>query len=250
MKTNLKESYRQAFREFIRAREYVGDYEGIDNKIADAKNLGMSRVLVSVQNRSVLRFPQEFEEDLLALDLPKLNSEWVEYHIQNLGPDTQYDYFVNVNVRNIAVSPDQTMQRDTVVRKEVEDGFIYQLDAKGNVMKDSVGNDIKSLKYKTLQCALIETIQTKTCIIEGDIEVIQANPSIVLKKDPLGAQSRFEHISARALGEIAALSPAQHERTKTKAIPFPADIEMVYKCSETLKLAIRSAIQNNRRFIN
>ncbi|MFO7620298.1 MAG: hypothetical protein R6W81_03420 [Bacteroidales bacterium] len=250
MKNNARESYRQAFREFIRAKEYVGDYEGIDNKISEARYLGMSRVFVSVQNRSLIKFPQEFEEELLALDLPRLNSEWVEYHIQILDPDTKFDYFVNVNVRNIGVSPDQTMQRDTVVKKEVEDGFVYQLDTKGNVMKDSVGNDIKTPRYKTLQCALIETVQTKTCIIDGDIEVIQANPGTVLKKDPLGAQSRFEHISARALGDIEALSPSQLERTKSKAMPFPSDIEMVYRCSETLKMAIRSAIQNNRRFIN
>lgn len=249
MKANLKESYRQAFREFVRAKEYVGDYEGIDNKIQEARYLGMSRVFVSLQNRSMIRFPQEFEDELLALDLPRLNSEWVEYHIQNLNPDTRYDYYVNVNVRNVIVSPDQTMQRDTVVKREIEDGFTYQLDAKGNVMRDSLGNDIKIKKFKTVQCALIETIQSKTCIIEGDIEVIQASPETLLKKDPIGAQSRFEHISARALGDIEALSPSQLERTKSKAMPFPADIEMVIRCSENLKMAIRGAIQNNRRYI-
>ena len=31
MKSNIKESYRQAYAEFLRAKEYVGDYEGIDN---------------------------------------------------------------------------------------------------------------------------------------------------------------------------------------------------------------------------
>lgn len=249
MQNNLKESYRQAFREFVRAKEYVGDYEGIDTKIQEARYLGMSRVFVSLQNRSVINFPQEFEEDLLALDLPRLNSEWVEYHIQNLNPDTRYDYYINVNVRNVLVSPDQTMQRDTVAKREIEDGFSYQLDAKGNVMRDSLGNDIRIKKFKTVQCALIETIQSKTCIIEGDVEVIQTNPEIVLKKDPIGAQSRFDHISARALGDLEALTPSQLERTKSKAIPFPSDIEMVIRCSENLKLAIRGAIQNNRRYI-
>jgi hypothetical protein len=155
MKNGLKESYRQAYYEFVRAKEYVGDYEGIDNKINESKYLGMSRVLISLQNRSIIKFDQEFEENLIALDLPRLNSEWVEYHTQNLNSETQYDYLVNVNIRNIAVSPDQTMQRDSVVKKEVEDGFKYQLDKKGNVVKDSLGNDIKTKKYKTLQCALI-----------------------------------------------------------------------------------------------
>ena len=249
MKTNIKENYRQAFAEFVRAKNYVGDYEGIDNKIMEAKSLGMSRVFVSVQNSSIIKFPKEFEQDLLALDLPNLNPEWVEYHTQNLNANTQYDYFVNVNIKNIAVSPDGNMQKDTVIKRDVEDGFTYVLDKKGNVMRDSLGNDIKQKKYKTLQCALIETIQSKACRIDGDVEVIQMNPNKVLKKDPIGAQSGFENISSRALGDVQALTPKQLERTKTSIVPFPSDIEMVIRCSESLKMAIRGAIQNNRRFI-
>ena len=58
MKNNIKESYRQAFAEFLRAKEYVGDYPGIDNKIQESKNLGMSRVFVSIQNSSIIKFPK------------------------------------------------------------------------------------------------------------------------------------------------------------------------------------------------
>jgi hypothetical protein len=250
MKNKLKENYRQAYYEFARAKEYMGNYEGIDNKIDDAKYLGMSRVLITLQNKSLIKFDKEFEEDLLSLNLPALNSEWVEYHTQDLDQNTQYDYLVNVNVRNIIVSPDQTMQKDTVVKKNVEDGYNYQLDKKGNVMKDSLGNDIKTKKYKSLQCALIETIQSKSCQINGDVEVIQSNPNKVLKKDPLGAQSDFEFVSARALGDVQALSQAQIEKTKSKAVPFPSDMEMVLRCSDALKQAINGAVQNNKRFIN
>ena len=53
MKSGIKESYRQAYDEFVRAKEYVGDYEGIDNKIMESKYLGMSRVFVSVR---IIRF--------------------------------------------------------------------------------------------------------------------------------------------------------------------------------------------------
>lgn len=249
MKSNMKESYRQAYGEFVRAKEYVGDYEGIDNKIMEARYNGMSRVFVSIQNKSVLKFPKEFEDGLLALDLPNLNTDWVEYHTQNLDQNVQYDYFVNVNIINVAVSPDQTSQRDSVIKREIEDGFTYALDKKGNVMKDTLGNDIKIKKFKTVQCALIETVQTKACRIDGDIEVIQMNPNKVLKKDPIGAQSTFENISSRALGDLQALNPQQLERTKSGPLPFPTDIEMVVRCSESLKMAIRGAMQNNRRFI-
>ena len=250
MKNQLKDSYRQAYYEFVRAREYVGDYEGIDNKIEDSKYLGMSRVLITLQNRSILKFTQEFEEDLLSVNLPAINSEWVEYHTQNLDPDIKYDYLINVNVKNIAVSPDQTMQRDSVIKRDVEDGFSYQLDKNGNVMKDTLGNDIKTKKYKSLQCALVETVQSKTCRIDGDIEIVQLNPNKVLKKDPMGAQSNFEHVSARAIGDVKALNQTQLNKTKTQPMLFPSDMEMVFRCSEALKQAINSAIQSNRRFIN
>jgi hypothetical protein len=249
MKSGIKESYRQAFAEYVRAKEYVGDYEGIDNKIQDAKLKGMSKVFVSIQNSSMLKFPKEFEDDLLALDLPRLNSDWVEYSTQNLNDNTQYDYYVNVNVKNIIVSPDQSLQRDSVIKRRIEDGFTYVLDKKGNVMQDSLGNDIKQTKYKNLQCALVETIQSKTCRIDGDVDVIQMNPDKELRKDPIRAESNFENISSRALGDIQALNANQLERTKTSIVPFPSDIEMVIRCSQSLKMAIRGAIQNDRRFI-
>jgi hypothetical protein len=249
MKNRIKESYRQAYGEFLRAKEYVGDYEGIDSKIQEAKVQGMSKVFVSIQNTSIIKFPKEFEEDLLALDMPRLNSEWVEFFTQNLNENTQYDYFVNVNVKNVAVSPDQSIQRDSVIKRDIEDGFYYVLDKKGNVMRDSLGNDIKQKKYKTVQCALVETVQSKACRIDGDIEVIQMNPNKQLKKDPIGAQSNFENVSSRALGDIQALNARQLERTKTSLAQFPTDIEMIMRCSESLKKAIRGAIQNDRRFI-
>ncbi|HKK43178.1 MAG TPA: hypothetical protein VJ963_12265 [Bacteroidales bacterium] len=249
MKSGLKDSYRQAYAEFVRAKNYVGDYEGIDNMIQEAKYKGMSRVFVSIDNKSLIKFPEDFQHDLLALDFPSLNSDWVEFYTENLNGNTEYDYFINVTIKNVAVSPDNSIERDSVIKRDVEDGFTYVLDKKGNVMKDSLGNDIKQKKYKTLQCALVETIQTKACRIDGDVELIQANPDKVLKKDPIGARSTFENISSRALGDTGALNAEQLERTKTSVVPFPADIDMVIRCTESLKKAIRGAIYNDRRFI-
>jgi hypothetical protein len=250
MKNGTKEFYRQAYAEFVRAKQYVDNYEGIDAKIQESKYLGISRVYVGVVNKSILKFPKEFEDGLIALDLPNLNSEWVEYHTQTLDNKIEYDYIINVNVLNIAVSPEQQVVKDTVVKKNVEDGFSYILDAKGNVRKDSLGNDMKQPKYKILQCALIQTIQSKVCQIDGNVEVIQINPNRVLKQDPLGANSYFENISSRALGDVEALTAAQKATLNSAAVPYPTDIEMVVRCSDALKQAIRSAMQTNRRYIN
>lgn len=249
LESRTKDGYRQAYYEFVRAKEYAGDYEGIDDLIFETKMMGMSRVMVQIQNQSHINFPPEFQSDLLALDLPRLNSEWVEYHTEQLTEDTQYDYFVNVTVKMISVSPDNTFQRDTLIKREIEDGFQYVLDANGNVMKDTLGNDLKVKKYKAVQCAMIESIQEKSCHIDGEVEIVSVNPAQILKKDPLGADSFFDHISARAIGDLEALTPEEIARTKTQAAPFPSDIEMVVRCSEALKMGIRTAMTQNRRFI-
>jgi len=249
MKNGTKEAYRQANAEFRRAKEYVGNYEGIDQLIDESRYLGMSRVLVTVDNRSNMNFPPEFEADLLALDLPRLDNPWVEYHTRQLDDEVNFDYIVSVIIKAVAVSPDNTFQKDTLIKREVEDGFQYVLDDNGNVMKDSLGNDIKIKKYKTVQCALIESVQTKECVIDGEVEIVTINPSKVLKSDPLVADSYFEHVSARAIGDEEALGPLEEEKVRSQPMPFPSDIEMVIRCSEALKMGIRSAMERNRRFI-
>lgn len=250
MKNNTKESYRQAFAEFARAREYAGDYPDIDRMMQDSRYLGISRAYVTVKNYSVIKFPDEFVQDLLALDLPRLNSDWVEYYTTMPDNDTQIDYLINVNLRNVAVSPDRQFQRDTLVKASVEDGFRYVLDARGNVMKDSLGNDIKEKKFKEIQCALIQTVQVKECVIQGDVEMIALYPERTIKKEPIGATSGFEHISARAIGDTDALTVEQKRMIQSKPVEFPMDIEMVIMCSENLKNAIRGFMEANRRFIN
>lgn len=250
MRTGQKASYRQAYEEFRKVKQYMGDYPDIDNRINEARYMGISRVYVSVRNNSFIRFPQEFEQDLLAINLQRLNSEWVEYYIYHLNNNTVYDYYINVNINNIAVSPNKISQKESVVKKTVEDGFEYQLDRRGNVMKDSLGNDIRVRKYKTLQCAVIETIQRKSCVISGNVEIIQVNPDRILKRETIRAQSNFEDISFRAIGDIQALSPEMAAQIRRPPAQAPTDIDMVFMSSEVLRTAIRDAIQNNRRYIN
>ncbi len=249
MKNNSKESFRQAYSELVRAKQYAGTYEGIDGKISEARFLGTSRVLVSIKNNTQLNFPPEFIRDLLPANIALFNSEWVEYYSIISDKNSTVDYLINVNLKNVAVGPDQTSQRDSLIKREVEDGFSYVLDKKGNVVKDSLGNDLKTKKYKTLQCALVESYQSKSCRIDGDVEVVKISTGASMNREPLGAQSVFEHVSSRAIGDLKALNENQLARTKSTPVPFPDDMEMIMRCSENLKKGIRGALQNNRKFV-
>jgi hypothetical protein len=250
MKTGTKEAYRQAHAEMTRAQEYSGGmYPELDPLIEEARYKGISRVIVTVNNMTVLNIDPQFAQDLLEIDTRGLNSEWVEYHFRDLDEDITYDYSIYVNLETIGVSPDNVQEKDNLVKKTVEDGFDYVLDANGNVMKDTAGNDIKLPRYKTLQATLIETHQSKSVRIDGNVEIIQNNPRRQLRREPIGAEHIFEHHSARAVGDLEALNEEQLAMIEREAVPFPTDFEMIFMCTETLKPAIQGGIYRNRQVI-
>jgi hypothetical protein len=247
MEGKTKESYRQANGELRRAQDYSGDsYYDLNQLISQTHDLGMSRVLVSSINKTILNLPADFMDGLVAVNANEMNSQWVEYYTRKMDKETQYDYYVDIILQNIEVSPDVVQDKDAIQKKTVDNGFEYVLDSKGNVMRDTAGNDIKVKKYKEIQCTLIETHQFKDCNIKGEIEFSSANPQALIKKQPIGASTHFEHVSARAVGDVNALSPESKQLIEMKPMPFPDDIRMVVDCTETLKRAINEAIQYNR----
>jgi hypothetical protein len=250
MKSGTKEAYRQAYQEMTRAQEYSGGmYPDLDPLIEEARFKGISRVIVLVNNMTQIKLDPNWEADLLEIDTRGFENEWVEYHFKHLNDDIAYDYTIFVNLETIAISPDDVKEKDNLYKKKVENGFDYALDSRGNVMKDTAGNDIKIPKYKELQCTLIETHQFKSVRIDGNVEIIQENPRRQVRKEPIGAEHIFEHSSARAVGDLGALDAEALKMIENEAAPFPTDFEMLFMCTETLKPAIREGIYKNRQYI-
>ncbi|MCK5065886.1 MAG: hypothetical protein KAR16_00540 [Bacteroidales bacterium] len=245
-----KEDYRDAYYHLMKASEYSGgQFENIDGLIYDARMKGISRVIVEVNNQSPLQLPPMVEEDLISFDTRGLGNEWVEYHFKHVDENATYDYAVFVKLLSIMVSPDDVKDTDQVFTKNISTGFDYVLDANGNVMRDTAGNDIKVQKFKEITCTMIETRQFKSVEIRGEVEILSMNPDRLIQKEPFGASNQFEHISARSIGDEGALTEEALAKTQQEKIPFPSDVDMVLMCTETIKPAIRNAIYANRQFI-
>ena len=246
-----KEDYREAYYQLSKAEEYSGgQFPDIDDMIYQARMKGISRVIVEVLNQSPSKLPPQVEEDLISFDTRGLeNNEWTEYHLKHVNQEIEYDYAVMVKIISIMVSPDETKDTDQIFNKKIDDGFDYVLDAGGNVMKDTAGNDIKLQKYKDITCTLIETRQFKSVEIRGEVEILSLIPERLMQKEPFGAQNQFEHFSARAIGDLGALTEEALKKTQQEKKAFPSDVEMVMMCTETIKPAIRNAIYANRQYI-
>ncbi len=245
-----KQDYREAYHQLMKASEYSGgQFENIDALIYDARMKGISRVIVEVNNQTPLKLPPQVEEDLISFDTRGLGNEWVEYHFKHVDENASYDYAVFVKLLSIMVSPDEVKDTDQIFTKNISDGFDYVLDANGNVMKDTAGNDIKLQKFKEITCTLIETRQFKSVEIRGEVEIMAYNPDRLIQKEPFGATNQFEHVSARSIGDEGALTEEALKKTQAEKVPFPTDVDMVLLCTETIKPAIRNAIYANRQYI-
>ena len=51
--------------------------------------------------------------------------------------------------------------------------------------------------------------------------MVTLNPEKVIKKDPIGAKSGFEYVSARAIGDQLALSERQKKMLSSQTVPLP-----------------------------
>ena len=149
----------------------------------------------------------------------------------------------------IDVAPESVKEIQYVESKEVQDGWDYFLDNKGNVKKDSLGNDIKKPKYKTISCTVNETYQSKKAIISGSLDYINNDNNQLIKTDPITAESFFEYRSATGIGDLNALKPETKSKLGKLPVPFPSGFNMLLQAGQNLKSMVKDIIWRNKNVL-
>lgn len=244
LEKNSKESAREAYVNFLNVKKFFKEYKDIDAKISEAVSKGTSYVLFKMENQSGIIIPQAFQDEMFKISLHHLNRQFVQYHTQ-ANKDINYDYIILLAIKSIDISPEGIKEVHYTESKEVPDGFLYVLDDKGNVKKDSLGNDIKVPKFKTITCNVIEMQQTKAVRVFGTVDFIDNHTKQLLNTVPLNAESYFQHFAAMAQGDINALNPETAKKLGNRPVPFPSNAEMIMRCSESIKNMAKGFIDNN-----
>lgn len=242
---NEKISARKAYDELQQIKNYYPNYKDVDDLLVKARSMGSSYVLFKMENRTGVPLPPNFEEELSKISLSDLNANWLLYETKE-NKQHHYDYTILVNMKQIDVSPEAVKEINTTETKEVRDGYEYILDERGNVKKDSLGNDMKKPKYKTIKCTLSETYQSKKAIIAGTLDYINNNTGQLIKTNPIASENFFEYSSATAIGDLNALKPESKSKLGKKPIPFPNNFDMIFKAGQTLKGMVKDIIWANK----
>ena len=248
MAKNDRLEARKAYDKYREAKSYINDFKDVDEKILAAKNAGVTNIFFRIEDNAEMLVPQKMMEEIQNIDVNDLDKGWVNYD-SYIDTTTLYHYSIILSVKLIEVSPDNLAKNHSVEKKEVPDGFDYVLDANGNVKKDSLGNDIKVPKYKTIQCNVTRYHQTKSARIAGDLEYYDNLTDKLMKTEPIVSESFFENRYALPLGNVEALSPETQKELNAKPLPYPYPDALIIDAGEIMKAMTKEILVKNKAFL-
>ncbi|MFK7774517.1 MAG: hypothetical protein AB8F94_20405 [Saprospiraceae bacterium] len=232
---------RDAFHNLDKIENYFRNYKDVNELKFKVRELGMTHVLFEMKNNAQVVLPQEFENEVLRMGVDELNSGWNQFHLSE-PTNESIDLKVRMNITQIDVSPERIKEREYIDSKEIEDGYDYVLDGNGNVMKDTLGNDIKVPRKVLIRARVFEVFQSKAAIVSGHLEYFDAKNNDLIRSTPISVESVFENYASHFNGDRRALSSFSRGRCDTRPLPFPLDEELLLQAAEEMKPIVREEI--------
>ncbi|NNF19913.1 MAG: hypothetical protein HKN61_09040, partial [Flavobacteriaceae bacterium] len=242
---NHKMDFRAAYDDFAYLEEINPGYRDCRQKMDEAHALGINYVKVQIANESQQIIPERLEEELLNFNTYGINDFWTQYHTNPLE-DIDYNYEMQVAFRDILVSPEQIREKEFIKEKQIKDGYTYLEDENGSLVKDSLGNEIKIDRMKTVRCRFYQFTQHKAAQVTGQVSYIDLNSRQAVNSYPLTTEFVFEHIYADYDGDKRALENDLISLINVRAVPFPTNEQMVYDAGEDLKLRLKDIISRQQ----
>jgi hypothetical protein len=243
-----KMSARQAYNEFDRAAQIYPGYEDVDQKLYESHQLGMNHALYFIENNSGMVLPEFFDIEMKKTTLKDLNTHWLNFDTYE-NENTDYDYFLVLNITEIAYSPETVERRIYSESKEIQDGLRYELDENGNVKKDSTGNDIQVPNMVTVTAEITESEQKKTAFVAGSLDIFDLRSDQLIRTETASVEAVFQHRYGEFTGNRKALSEETEEIIGGRAVPFPGNEQMLMDATELLKDRSKTVISRNRRLL-
>lgn len=240
-----KAAARKAYENFEDIQRYYKSYKDEEKLMRRAKELGTTYILFKMENDSRTILPKDFEREIKRISVKDINSEWRTFHLNPEG-NFNYDYTVIMRLTAIEVSPDVVKEREYIDDKTIEEGWEYVLDEKGNVRKDSAGNDIKIPKKVLIKARVFESYQRKEAHVGGRLEFFDNIDKEVVHTEPLSVDALFENYAARFDGDKRALTEESKKKIGNQPRPFPTSEALVLQAADLLKPIVKDKISRSR----
>ena len=241
---NDKLDYRNAY-------DYLIVIESINPNYLDTKSLinlclsrGKDHILLNVLNESNSVIYKELQNDILNINGYDINSKWKSFHSTKDNYSGKIDFFIDLAFKAFIISPERIFEKENTKEKNIKDGYTYQLNDDGNVMTDSLGNDIKIDKIVKILVKTKEFSQSKAAKVIAEVRYYD-DKNIMIEKFPLESEFWFRNIYLEFTGDKRILSRKDKRLLKRGALPFPTDEVLLFNNSENIKQKLKNIIYNS-----
>ena len=243
---------RSAFNDFERVISYVGqDYRDVRNLRARAEEMGTVFVLFKLVNRSnPYGHPlhPEVVFNLTNIETQSLNNRrWIRYDIEPRRESYQFE--VIYSLERIVVFPITASTRQTTESRTITEGTEFKTDSQGKPVLDSAGNFIRVPKTMTVRCTIVETIQEKRIMLEGNLTYYDAVNRRNIRVISVGQTASSHASTFSTVGDLRALSDQTRRRITAPFVPLLNDEAMIILASRDLGVQLRRALSDNSGLI-
>jgi len=247
LKSPNKEDARKAYDLLDELDRINTGYKDVSQLMQQAHQKGLTYALVKIVNETDKVIPRQLEDEMLNFSSYGASNFWVDYHSQK-QPGRQYDYLINLRFKQISISPDQERDKEIIEEKEIQDGYTYQKDANGNIIKDSLGNPIKIPRMIRVRSKLHMYQQYKEAQVAAQVEIFDNRTGQRVDNFPLQSKYVFEHTFATQTGDKRAIRREYLDFLNKRRIPFPTNEQMIYDASQDIKMQFKD-ILNQANFL-
>ncbi|WP_074409339.1 hypothetical protein [Aquimarina megaterium] len=240
-----KADYRAVYEDLNYLDKITPNYKNTREMIDEAHQKGTDFVKVTMKNRTNVIIPKRLESDLLNFGTYGLNDLWTVYHSQP-QKSIPYDYAMEVELREINISPEQVKERQLQKEKLIKDGWEYLLDENDEIVVDDKGEKVKVDRMVKVHCEYYEFTQFKATNVVGNVQYRNLRTRQLLDAFPIASEYVFQHIYANYNGDKRALESGLLGYLGVKSVPFPSNEQMVYDSGEDLKNKLKNIITNYR----
>jgi hypothetical protein len=243
--TKDKTPARRAYDELGRIKEYYSSYRDVETLKREAQHRGTTFILVDVENRAPVILPIGFDRELTDISFRDLNDNWRVFH-NTRQSNINYDVKATLMLRDVQVSPGTQRERQYEEQNQIQDGWVYEYDTRGNVKKDTAGNDIKYPNKVTLKALITEVYQQKGARLNGQLELFDLRTGSVIDSRPLGAEAFWENYAATFRGDERALSNQTRSRIGNRPSNFPDDAILILDAARRLRPVVVDQLRQVR----
>nr|MDJ0646353.1 hypothetical protein [Flavobacteriaceae bacterium] len=152
----------------------------------------------------------------------------------------------DINLNKLSFTQPETKTQTVPQEAKVQDGWRYQLDSNGNVMKDQNGNDIKVANYKIVRAEVVLYQQNKASKLDGTVNIKNLKTKQAAANNPMFGEAKFQNTFGKYRGDQRAIEQKYYEALQAKEIPYPKDYLFVKYAISNFKQKVTALLSQQQ----